>query len=79
MKRRTYGRDGGLILRMLATTGLLGLLYVVFGAVLINVLNFQILPMVLIIAGLAFFLRGKSRQALQWGRLGDSAKMGPGR
>ena len=55
MKRRTYGRDGGLILRMLATTGLLGLLYVVFGAVLINVLNFQILPMVLIIGGLAFF------------------------
>jgi heat shock protein HtpX len=55
MKRRTYGRDGGLILRMLATTGLLGLLYVVFGAILINVLNFQILPMVLIIAGLAFF------------------------
>ena len=50
MKRRTYGRDGGLILRMLATTGLLGLLYVVFGAVLINVLNFQILPMVLIAA-----------------------------
>ena len=37
MKRRSYGRDAGLTLRMLATTGLLGLLYVVFAVVLINV------------------------------------------
>ena len=55
MKRRTYGRDAGLTLRMLATTGLLGLLYVVFGVVLISFLNVGILPMVLIIGGLAFF------------------------
>ncbi|MEP7335349.1 MAG: zinc metalloprotease HtpX [Actinomycetota bacterium] len=55
MKRRTYGRDAGLTLRMLATSGLLGLLYVVFAAVLITQLNVGILPMVLIIGGLAFF------------------------
>ena len=55
MKRRTYGRDAGLTLRMLLTSGLLGLLYVVFAAVLISYLNVGILPMVLIISGLAFF------------------------
>ena len=55
MKRRTYGRDAGLTLRMLATSGLLGLLYVAFGAVLISYLNVGIAPMVLIIGGLAFF------------------------
>jgi heat shock protein HtpX len=55
MKRRTFGRDAGLTIRMLATTGLLGLLYVAFGAVLISYLNVGILPMVLIIGGLAFF------------------------
>ena len=55
MKRRTYGRDAGLTLRMLATSGLLGLLYVAFGAVLISYLNVGILPMVLIIGGIAFF------------------------
>jgi heat shock protein HtpX len=54
MKRRTYGRDAGLTVRMLATTGLLGLLYVVFGAVLISQLNVGIVPMVLIIGGIAF-------------------------
>ncbi len=34
MKRRSYGRDTGLTLRMLFTSGLLGLLYVVFAVVL---------------------------------------------
>jgi hypothetical protein len=34
VKRRSYGRDAGLTLRMLATSGLLGLLYVVFALVL---------------------------------------------
>jgi heat shock protein HtpX len=53
MKRRSYGRDAGLTLRMVATSGLLGLLYVVFGAVLISYLNVGILPMVLIIGGIA--------------------------
>ena len=33
MKRRSYGRDTGLTLRMLATGGLLGLLYVFFAVV----------------------------------------------
>ena len=55
MKRRTYGRDTGLTLRLLATSGLLGLLYVVFAAVLISYLNVGILPMLLIITGIALF------------------------
>jgi heat shock protein HtpX len=55
MKRRTYGRDAGLTIRMLATSGLLGLLYVAFAAVLISYLNVGILPMVLIIGAIAFF------------------------
>jgi heat shock protein HtpX len=55
MKRRSYGRDFGLTLRMIVTSGLLGLLYVIFGAVLISYLNVGIVPMVLIVVGLAFF------------------------
>ena len=39
MKRKSYGRDAGLTLRMLSTTRLLGLLYVVFAAVLFSVLK----------------------------------------
>ena len=55
MNRRTFGRDTGLTLRMLATSGMLGLLYIAFAAVLISYLNVGILPMLLIIGGLAFF------------------------
>jgi heat shock protein HtpX len=55
MKRKTYGRDAGLTLRMLVTTGLLGLLYVVFAVVLFSVLNVGLAPMLLIVIGLAFF------------------------
>jgi heat shock protein HtpX len=55
MKRKAYGRDAGLTLRILLTGGLLGLLYVVFGAVLISFLNVGLLPMLLIIAGIAIF------------------------
>jgi heat shock protein HtpX len=55
MKRKAYGRDGGLTLRMLATGGLLGLLYVVFGVVLFQVLNVGLIPMLLIVVGLGFF------------------------
>jgi heat shock protein HtpX len=55
MKRRTYGRDAGLTFRMLLTGGLLGLLYVVFGVVLLNVLNVALIPMLVIVLGLAFF------------------------
>jgi heat shock protein HtpX len=54
MKRKAYGRDAGLSFRMLLTGGLLGLLYVVFAAVLISVLNVGIVPMILIIGALAF-------------------------
>jgi heat shock protein HtpX len=55
MKRKTYGRDRGLTLRMLATGGLLGLLYVIFGAVLISYLNVGIAPMIVIVVALGFF------------------------
>jgi heat shock protein HtpX len=55
MKRRSYGRDAGLSLRMLLTTSLLGLLYVVFAVVLFQVLNVGLIPMVIIVVGLAFF------------------------
>src|SRR6476469_5333506 len=55
MKRRSYGRDAGLSLRMLFTTTLLGLLYVVFAVVLFQVLNVGLIPMLVIVVGLAFF------------------------
>jgi heat shock protein HtpX len=55
MQRKNFGRDRGLSLRMLFTTGLLGLLYVVFAVVLFQVLNFGLAPMLLIVVGLAFF------------------------
>jgi heat shock protein HtpX len=55
MKRRAFGRDAGLTARMLLTGGLLGLLYVVFAAVLISVLDVGLIPMVLIVVGIAFF------------------------
>src|SRR2546421_316244 len=44
MKRRSYGRDAGLSLRMLLTGSLLGLLYVVFAVVLFQVLNVGLVP-----------------------------------
>ena len=53
MKRRSYGRDTGLTLRMLLTGGLLGLLYVVFAVVLFQVLNVGLVAMLVIIIGLA--------------------------
>jgi len=55
MKRKSYGRDAGLTIRMLFTTGLLGLLYVVFGVVLLNVLNVGLVPMLVIVIGFALF------------------------
>ena len=55
MKRRSYGRDTGLTLRMLSTTALLGLLYVGFAVFLVSALNVALAPMLLIIVGLAFF------------------------
>jgi heat shock protein HtpX len=55
MKRRSYGRDAGLTLRMIVTGSLLGLLYVVFAVVLFSVLNVGLAPLILIVVGLAFF------------------------
>src|SRR4051812_50090096 len=55
MKRRSYGRDAGLSLRIVLTTTLLGLLYVVFAVVLFQVLNVGLIPMLVIVVGLAFF------------------------
>jgi len=55
MKRRSFGRDRGLSLRMLFTTALLGLLYVLFAVVLFSVLNVGLAPMLVIVIGMAFF------------------------
>jgi heat shock protein HtpX len=55
MKRKNLGRDSGLTLRILLTSGMLGLLYVIFAVVLFNVLNVGLIPMLLIVIGLAFF------------------------
>jgi heat shock protein HtpX len=56
MKRRTYGRDTGLSLRMLATSGMLGLVYVGFFLVLLWAFgdSFGLWPMVLVVIGIAF-------------------------
>jgi heat shock protein HtpX len=53
MKRKGYGRDFGLSARMVTTLFLLGLLYVVFFVVLINVVQAPFIVIVLIIGGLA--------------------------
>src|SRR6266480_487153 len=55
MKRKSYGRDAGLTLRMIITSGLLGLLYVLFAVVLFNVLNVGLVPMLVIVVGFALF------------------------
>ncbi len=53
MKRKSFGRDRGLSLRMLFTSALLGLLYVVFAVVLFSVLNVGLAPMLVIVIGMA--------------------------
>src|ERR687885_1922873 len=55
MKRKAYGRDAGLSLRMLLTGTMLGLLYVVFAVVLFQYLNVGLVPMLVIVIGIAFF------------------------
>src|SRR3989440_11107819 len=55
MKRKSFGRDAGLSLRMLVTGSLLGLLYVVFAVVLFQYLNVGLIPMLVIVIGIAFF------------------------
>src|SRR3954452_13080013 len=54
MKRKSFGRDFQLSLRMVATTGLLGLLYVIFALVLFRLFNVGLVPMLVIIVGIAF-------------------------
>src|SRR4029450_1515086 len=54
MKRKAYGRDFGLSSRMFLTMFTLGLLYIVFFVVLLNVLNVGIFAVILIIGVLAF-------------------------
>jgi heat shock protein HtpX len=53
MKRKSFGRDFGLSFRMVLTGGLLGLLYVIFAVVLLQVLNVGLAPMLVIIVVLA--------------------------
>src|SRR5437016_3319650 len=55
MKRKALGRDAGLTVRMLITTGLLGLLYVAFAAILLVLLNVGLVPMLVIVIGIALF------------------------
>jgi heat shock protein HtpX len=55
MKRKSFGRDAGLSARMVLTSFLLGALYVVFAVILISVLKIGLLPMLLIVVGLAAF------------------------
>src|SRR5207247_10643690 len=54
MKRKSYGRDFGLSSRMFLTMFTLGLLYIVFFVVMVNVLNVGIFAVVLIMGVLAF-------------------------
>jgi heat shock protein HtpX len=56
MKRRNYGRDTGLSLRMLATSGMLGLVYVGFFLVLLWAFGdtYGLWPMVVLVLGIGF-------------------------
>ena len=54
MKRKAYGRDFGLSSRMFLTMFTLGLLYIVFFVVLLNILNVGIFAVILIIGVIAF-------------------------
>jgi heat shock protein HtpX len=53
MKRKSFGRDTGLTLRIIFTSGLLGLLYVGFALVLFYAVNFRLAPVIVIVVGLA--------------------------
>ncbi len=72
MKRRTYGRNAGLTIRMLFTTALLGLLYVIFGVVLFSVLKVGLAPMLLIVivlAGVQYYTSDKLALAASGARI----------
>jgi heat shock protein HtpX len=53
--KRSYGRDFGLSLRMLVTSGLLGVLYIAFAVILFEVFNAGLILGVVIVGGLALF------------------------
>jgi heat shock protein HtpX len=55
MKRKAYGRDVGLSVRMTTTLFLLGLLYVGFGLVLFYALHAGLVLALVLVFGLAFF------------------------
>jgi heat shock protein HtpX len=55
MKRKAFGRDRGLSLRMLATSGMLGLLYVVFFLVLLQFVGGGIFVALVLVGGMAIF------------------------
>ena len=55
MKRKSFGRDAGLSLRMLTTSGMLGLLYVAFFLVLMQFTGLGFVPMLVIVFGMALF------------------------
>jgi heat shock protein HtpX len=55
MKRKAFGRDRALTLRMLATSGLLGLLYVVFFLILLQVTGAGIVVALVLVGGFAIF------------------------
>jgi len=55
MKRKAYGRDAGLTLRMVFTSFLLGLLYVGFAVVLFYILTAGLVLMLVIVIGLGLF------------------------
>jgi heat shock protein HtpX len=55
VKRKSFGRDAGLSLRMVGTSFLLGLLYVLFAVVLFQFLNVGLVPMIAIVALIAIF------------------------
>jgi heat shock protein HtpX len=54
MRRKAFGRDFGLSARLFLTLFLLGALYVVFFVFMVQYFQFGIVPMVLLLAGLAF-------------------------
>ena len=63
MKRRSYGRDAGLSFRILLTSSLLGLLYVIFAVVLFNVLSVGLVPLI-VPNGSVWTVRRKGRKDL---------------
>jgi heat shock protein HtpX len=55
MKRKAFGRDSGLTFRMILTSGLLGLLYVVFFLILLQVTGAGIVVALVLVGGMAIF------------------------